>query len=108
MPLSVDDLNTVKARLAVQPWKQGWDNLQADGHASTNYAMEGPYGLVSRVPWINQIPWRDDMHAVYKLSLRWYYTGDTNYAIKATQIFDAWATTMTIFGSSVAYLEIGD
>jgi len=30
----------------VQPWKAGWDALQADSHASTNYAMQGPFGLV--------------------------------------------------------------
>jgi autotransporter-associated beta strand protein len=108
IPLTANDLDYVKARLTVQPWKAGWDALQADGHASTNYIMEGPFGLVSRVPWINTNPWDDDMDAVYKLALRWYYTGDTNYAIKATAIFDAWATTMTNFGGNEAYLQLGD
>lgn len=37
VPLSLDDLNYVKAQLAVQPWKSGWDALQASPFASTNY-----------------------------------------------------------------------
>jgi hypothetical protein len=108
IPLRLDDLNYVKARLAVQPWKSGWDALQADGQASTNYVMGGPLGLISRTPNINLPIWRGDITAVYKLALRWYYSGDTNYAIKATAIFDAWATTMTNFGGSEAYLDIGN
>lgn len=112
IPLTLDDLNYVKARLAVQPWKSGWDALQADGHATTNYVMEGPYPIVIRAGaggvYLNQNPWKNDMDAVYKLSLRWYYTGDTNYAIKATAIFDSWATTMTNYGGAENYLDIGD
>jgi autotransporter-associated beta strand protein len=108
IPLTTNDLDYVKARLGVQPWKAGWDALQADSHASTNYAMQGPFGLVSRVPMINQNPWKNDMDAVYKLALRWYYTGDTNCAVRATAIFDAWATTMTNYGGSEAYLDLGD
>ena len=108
IPLTLTNLDYVKARLTVQPWKSGWDALQADGQASTNYVMQGPFGLVSRVPFINQNQWKSDMSAVYKLSLRWYFTGDTNYAIKATQIFDAWATTMTNYGCNEAYLDLGD
>ena len=108
IPLTKDDLDYVKARLAVQPWKAGWDALLADPHASLSYTIEGPFTLVSRVPMINQNPWKDDMDAVYKLALRGYLAGDESYSAKATTIWEAWAKTMTSYGGNENYLDIGD
>jgi hypothetical protein len=41
VPLTLDDLNYVKAHLNVQPWASGWAALQASPFASLNYVEGG-------------------------------------------------------------------
>jgi len=108
IPLTTNDLDDVKSNLANYPWSEGYAALLADGKSSTNYVMNGPFGLVSRTPDLNLPAWGNDMNAVWNLSRMWYFTRDNNYAQKAHDILLAWATTMTNFGGDQAPLALGD
>lgn len=111
IPLSVADLDTVKANLNTEPWKAGYAALQADGHSSLSYTMQGPYSYVNRNNggnYDNESQWKNDMQAIFNLSLMWYFTGNSAYAQKAHDILLAWATTQTSFGGIEASFDIGD
>jgi autotransporter-associated beta strand protein len=108
IPLTTNDLDDVKNNLANYPWSEGYAALLADGKSSTNYVMNGPFGLVSRTPDANLAAWGNDMNAIWNLSRMWYFTKDNNYAQKAHDILLAWATTMTNFGGDQAPLALGD
>ncbi|MBW8782915.1 MAG: RICIN domain-containing protein [Verrucomicrobia bacterium] len=108
IPLTTTDLDTVKANLAVEPWKSGYATLSADSHASLNYTMQGPFATVSRAPNTNLSQWRNDMIAIWDLSRMWYFTGNTAYAQKAHDILLAWANTQTSFGGGESALDLGD
>jgi hypothetical protein len=108
IPLTTADLNYVKAHLNQQPWKAGWEGLEASGFASLNYVEGGPFATVSRTPDLNLPQFGGDMAAVYCLALRWYYSGDSAYADKALGIWRGWISTMTTYGGSEAYLDMGD
>jgi hypothetical protein len=109
-PLTLSDLQSLKANIdqSKEPWKSGYAALAADGHASLNYTMQGPFTNVSRSPNVNLNQWRNDMVAIWDLSRMWYFTGDTNYAQKAHDILLAWATTQTSFTGGESMLDLGD
>ncbi|HTL73106.1 MAG TPA: alginate lyase family protein, partial [bacterium] len=111
IPLTVADLDNVKNNLGNSPWSDGYAALLADGKSSTNYVMAGPYGYVNRNyfgNYDNEGAWKNDMQAIFNLSLRWYFTGDGNYAKKSHDILLAWANTMTNFNGNEASLDLGD
>ncbi|HEX9045464.1 MAG TPA: RICIN domain-containing protein [Verrucomicrobiae bacterium] len=108
IPATSQDLAFIKASLNQQPWARGYAILAADGHSSTNYTMQGPFGTVTRNPNLNLNQWRNDMTAVWDLSRMWYFTGNTDYAQKAHDILIAWANTQTNFGGQESGLDLGD
>jgi len=108
IPLTTQDLDTVKANLNVEPWKSGYAVLTADSHSSLSYTMQGPFATVSRAPDTNLSQWRSDMIAIWNLSRMWYFTGNTAYAQKAHDILLAWANTQTSFGGGESALDLGD
>ncbi len=108
IPLSLDDLATLKASLNQNPWKDGYTNLSGSSQSQLTYTMEGPFATVSRTPDVNLNPWKHDMQAVYNLALMWYMTGNTAYAQKSHDILLAWANTQTSFGGQEMDLSIGD
>jgi hypothetical protein len=108
VPLTLDDLTTLKANLNQEPWKSGYAALAADGHSSLGYTMQGPFANVSRNPNVNLNQWRNDMIAVYNLARMWYFTGNEAYAQKSRDILLAWANTQTSFTGMEANLDLGD
>lgn len=113
VPLTLDDLNTLKANLNSDPWKSGYAALQADGRSSLSYTMQGPFAQVARNlngtgTDINLGQWRNDMQAVFNLSLMWQFTGNADYAQKARDIIIAWANTQTSFEGYEASFDLGD
>ncbi|PTX94882.1 hypothetical protein DB345_11240 [Spartobacteria bacterium LR76] len=102
------DLETVKTNLDREPWKSGFAALVAEGRSKLDYKMAGPFEEVKRAPNVNLWPWRNDMSAIWNLSLMWYFTGDTAYAQKAHDILLAWAKTHTSFGGRESMLDLGD
>ncbi len=109
-PLSLSDLETLKTKIdeGRQPWKSGFDLLSEDGKAQHTYIMAGPFETVGRSPDENLWPWRNDMIAIWKLSLMWYFTEDDRYAETARDILLAWATTQTEFSGRESMLDLGD
>ena len=111
IPLTTQDLDTVKANLNREPWKSGYAALAGDSHSQLSYTMQGPFAHVGRneggtYPNLNQ--WRNDMIAVWNLARMWYFTQDTRYAQKSHDILLAWATTQTSFGGIESGLDLGD
>jgi hypothetical protein len=107
-PLTLTDLQALKAELNIQPWKSGYAVLTGDGHSQLTYTMQGPFANVSRSPDVNLNQWRSDMIAIWNLSRMWYFTGNANYAQKAHDILLAWATNQTSFTGSESMLDLGD
>jgi len=105
IPLTLEELNTLKASTNQNPWKDGYG--YASG-ISANYTMQGPFATVSRTPDVNLNQWKSDMGAVYGLALKWYLTGDNASAQKSHDILLAWANTQTSFGGQEMALSIGD
>jgi len=108
IPTTREELDTIKANLNQQPWKQGYANLAGDGHSLLTYTMQGPFTNVSRTPDVNLNPWKSDMAAVYNLARMWYFTGTDAYAQKAHDILLQWATTQTSFSGQEIDLSLGD
>jgi fibronectin type 3 domain-containing protein len=106
IPLTIEELNTLKASTNQNPWKDGYSLLA--GGISTNYTMQGPFATVTRNPNLNLGQWEGDMSAVYSLARMWYFTGNTAYAQKAHDILIAWANTQTSFGGQESGLDLGD
>ncbi|HEY9125804.1 MAG TPA: alginate lyase family protein, partial [Acidobacteriaceae bacterium] len=103
-------LENVRAQIIAQrePWKSGSAQLQASGHSSLNYTMQGPFETVTRNPDLNRWTWESDMDSVYDLALMWYFTGNSAYAQKSHDILLAWATTQTSMGGQESGLDLGD
>ncbi|MEO7100633.1 MAG: RICIN domain-containing protein [Luteolibacter sp.] len=108
VPLTMDDLTTLKANLGKEPWKSGYAILEGDSHSSLNYGGHTPTANVSRNPDVNLDPWRQDMIAVYNLARMWYFTGNTAYAQRSRDILISWANTQTSFTGMEANLDLGD
>lgn len=109
IPLSKEDLDTLKANLNSEPWKSGYAALQSDSRSSLTYTMQGPRAQVSRSgSYDSNLPaWQNDMTAMYNLSRMWYFTGNQAYAQKARDILIAWATTHVSFTGNESGLALG-
>ncbi|KRT13706.1 hypothetical protein ASU31_23220 [Pedobacter ginsenosidimutans] len=108
IPFTMSDLNQLKANITVEPWLSAYNAFKNDGRSKLSYAMAGPYATVTRAPDLNNNAWRNDMVAVHNLAFMWWFTGDSTYARKATNILDAWAVTNTTWGGNESMLDIGD
>jgi hypothetical protein len=108
VPLTLEDLATLKASLNRQPWKAGYQCLANSSTSQLSWPMEGPYKTVTRAPDQNLAFWVDDMNAVKNCALMWYFTGNNAYAKKAHDILLAWANTQTTMGGQEAGLLLGD
>lgn len=110
VPTTREELDTIKASLNQEPWKQGYAVLAGDGHSQLTYAMQGPATSVSRAGAYDQYlgAWRNDMVAVYNLARMWYFTGNPDYATKAHDILLQWANVHTSFTGNESGLDLGD
>ncbi len=113
---SESDFTFVKGKVdaGAQPWKSGYDLLAASNYANVNYTPN-PVVTLIRGGNSREEPNPDnygnayrDVAAAYQLALRWKITGDNQYADKAVQILNAWASTCTgLSGDSNKYLASG-
>ncbi|MEY4488316.1 MAG: hypothetical protein RIQ79_824 [Verrucomicrobiota bacterium] len=92
IPLTIADLDALKANLTKEPWASGYAALLSDSHSQLTYTMQGPYASVSRNPHVRRNEWMNDMQAAWNLSRLWYFTGNTAYAQKARDILVGWAS----------------
>ena len=67
---SLEDLDTIKANLNLEPWKSGYAKLANTSTAKLDWGMDGPYANVSRAGSYdaNLTAWRNSMDAVYNLA----------------------------------------
>lgn len=108
IPFTTYDLQQLKANITKDPWLTAYKSFAADYHSQLSYVPQGPYATVSRAPNLNNGAWAADMVAVHHLAFMWWFTGDTAYAKKATNLLDAWAVTNTTWGGNESMLDIGD
>ncbi|MDF7808112.1 carbohydrate-binding protein [Pontiellaceae bacterium B12219] len=108
LPMTVDDLDAIKANLNIEPWKTGYEALVSDSRSSLDYEMQGPFASVSRTPHVNLNEFKNDMQAIYNLSRMWYYTENEAYAQKAHDMLISWSTNHTSFDGGEIYLSMGD
>jgi hypothetical protein len=108
IPTTLEELDTIKTNLDKDPWKTGYEGLAAASTSQLTYVPNGPHAQVGRTPDVNLTYWKNDMVAVYNLSLMWYFTGNNAYAQKARDLLIAWATTHTAFTGQEIPLSIGD
>ena len=93
IPLTTQDLDTVRSNINRGPWKSGYAALAGDSHSQLSYSMQGPFAHVGRNEGgtnPNLTQWRNDMIAVWNLSRMWYFTQDTRYAQKAQLLDRCW------------------
>jgi autotransporter-associated beta strand protein len=104
------DLNRMATNVAAgnHPWIDSWNILTNNSHAQTNYTPN-PQGTVTRTSTGgNYTIAMYDIAAAYQCALRYYGSGNTNYANKAVSILNAWSLTLTnLGGDSNMYLAAG-
>jgi hypothetical protein len=82
------DLERMKTNVLANnhPWIDGWNRLLADRQAQSNY-VPAPQANIG----VSRQRADADAHAAYLNTLRWYISGDTNYAECAVRICNAWS-----------------
>jgi|GEM_PF-898205 len=108
LPFTRADLDQLKANINTEPWLSAYNNFKNDGHSKLTYTPGPPQATVSRAPDLNNVQWKNDMIAIHNLAWMWWFTGDSTYARKATNMLDGWAVTNTSWGGNESMLDIGD
>jgi hypothetical protein len=82
------DLNRMSNNVAMgnHPWIDDWNLLTADPDAQTNYSDHSTANMGSSRQNADL-----DAHAAYLNTIRWYISGNTNYANKAVKICNDWS-----------------
>jgi Alginate lyase len=107
------ELDFVKAQVASgqEPWKTAWKALQASPKASLSYEPH-PLAAINRGSKnTNNVGARDllvDGGAAYTQAIEWVVTGNKDYAKKAIQILNAYASTVKTITGSDAPLVTGE
>jgi autotransporter-associated beta strand protein len=102
------DLNQLKANITREPWLSAYNTFKNDYRSQLSYTPGTPQATVTRAPDLNNTQWKNEMIAVHNLAWMWWFTGDSTYARKATNILDGWAVTNTTWGGNESMLDIGD
>jgi hypothetical protein len=89
------DLDRMKAMVEAQiePWYTSYQTMCAESKASFDYTVLGDTSmkvLYRDSPYTNKSAFESDSRAAYYNALRWYIEGDSRYAAKAVEIFNAW------------------
>ena len=86
------DLDRMKTNVLAgnHPWIDGWNALIADPQAQSNYTVHATADFNA-----NRQNADADAHAAYLNTIRWYISGDVNFANTATNILNKWAATVT-------------
>ena len=108
MPLTAADIATLNASKNTGQWATGYAAFSTHWRAQLGYVQQGPFVEVGRNSNVNLNQWRNDMVAIWALSMQWKFTGDSAYAEKAKAILLSWATTHTTWTGIEPYLEMGD
>lgn len=90
------DLDRMKTNVLAgnHPWIDDWNLLITDSQAQTNYGTHVQANMGSSRQNADL-----DAHAAYLNALRWYISGNANYANKATNILNSWAAAVNVVPS---------
>ncbi|MEZ2336397.1 cellulose binding domain-containing protein [Mucilaginibacter sp. RCC_168] len=102
------DMDQLKANIIKEPWLSAYNTFKSDYRSQLSYSPSTPQQTVTRAPDLNNGQWKTDMIAIHNLAWMWWFTGDSTYARKATNILDGWAVTNTTWGGNESMLDIGD
>lgn len=93
---TIADLDRMKAKVAAKesPWIDGFNALVNSGRANSTWGAEPHTTIGGNDNGIRQRA-ELDAHVAYNNTLRWYITGDTQYAECAVRIINAWTNTLT-------------
>jgi len=82
------DLNRIKTKVAAgeHPWIDSWNEFVKHSKAQTTYTAQ-PYENMDT----NRQQASADANAAYMLTIRWYVTGDNQYADAAVRICNSWS-----------------
>ncbi|HEX9046876.1 MAG TPA: alginate lyase family protein, partial [Verrucomicrobiae bacterium] len=85
------DLNRMKTNVLAgnHPWIDDWNVLVTDSLAQSNYGNHATADFNTSRQNADA-----DAHAAYLNTIRWYISGDVNFANTATNILNAWAYTV--------------
>ncbi len=108
IPFTQSDLNQLKANITQEPWLSAYNAFKDNYRSKLSYTPGPPQATVSRAPNLNNEQWKSDMQAIHNLAWMWWFTGDTAYAQKATDMLDGWAVTNTAWEGNESMLDIGD
>ncbi|GME25733.1 gpi anchored protein [Neofusicoccum parvum] len=102
---------TTNVNAGTEPWLTGWYKLTNNSHAQSTYTA-GAVELLCRGSGAscteNYSRAFNDAAAAYQLAIRWKVTGDEAYGTAATDVINAWSSTLKeISGSSDKYLASG-
>ncbi|MEE4494672.1 alginate lyase family protein [Streptomyces sp. BE230] len=99
-----------KVQAGAQPWKSAYDQMMGSKYASLTRTAK-PRAVVECGSYSNPnygcTDEREDAIAAYTLSLAWYITQDSRYAVKAIEIMDAWSAVIQDHTNSNAPLQTG-
>ncbi len=111
-----NDFDRVKEKVEAEmsPWLEGWNKLINNSHAQLTYTPN-PVEKLIRGGNSAEEPLPDNYHtamndvaAAYQCALRWKISGDAEYAEKAIEILNIWASTCKeISGNSNVDLAAG-
>lgn len=114
MSHKASDLERMKYQVAakISPWYDSYVELCQNSKASYSYTVQGSTNLTvvyRDSPYTNKSAWESDSRAAYYNAIRWIVEGDSRYAEKAVEIFNAWTGltyvqhtgTTTLTGSMV-------
>lgn len=99
-----EDLDRMKMKVAegAHPWIDGWNAMIRDPLAANSY-VASPLQNLGR----NRQLASKDAHAAYLNAIRWYITGDNNYADCAIRILNAWSSTVNQIPSGGEIVGLG-
>lgn len=104
------DFVRAKVQAGAQPWKSAYDQMMGSKYASLSRTAK-PRAVVECGSYSNPnygcTDEREDAIAAYTLSLAWYVTQDSRYAVKAIEIMDAWSAVIKDHTNSNAPLQTG-
>ncbi|RHZ51803.1 uncharacterized protein CDV56_105915 [Aspergillus thermomutatus] len=103
--LLVSDSDITRAQQKIKsnedPWTASWNVLTSLPFSDPSY-VASPVSVVYRSAWDDNAEnaenlWHD-VAAAFNLALRWKISSNTSFADAASNILDAWATTLTALG----------
>lgn len=115
---SQEDINGVKGKLAVSPWKEAYEHLQQSSYAQSSYRegtaalLDGYLKRMDQKNWSgkysdynNYTALMRDAAAAYQLALRYNLSGDTQYADAAVNVLNAWKKNCKGFLKLEGYVD---